>query len=170
MNSINFSRNLIKGKIAETVFEQMIREEGKYTVIPFGYEHTMPTLAQYRNLVEIREVMDNISDAPDFVLISNDKKRILLVEVKYQNRFNLGQIKKSAEKLNKRWDVSWIFVATPVGFYCGTCKNICEDKVLAPLPAIWVDKKRQAEYIDLLNEFESIPKKFDHFPTHKITW
>ena len=64
--SIKFSRELIKGRIAETVFEQMIRDEGRYDVIPFGYEHTMPTLAQYQDLVEIKQVIKNISDAPDF--------------------------------------------------------------------------------------------------------
>lgn len=34
---IEFSRKLIKGKIAEVIFEQMMREEKRYTVIPFLY-------------------------------------------------------------------------------------------------------------------------------------
>jgi len=43
--NIDFSRDLIKGRIAEVIFEQMFREQGQYTVIPFGYEQTVPTLA-----------------------------------------------------------------------------------------------------------------------------
>ena len=79
--NIEFAKDLIKGRIAETVFEQMIREEGRYTVIPFGYEHTMPTLAQYRDHAVLKQVMANISDAPDFALVSQDKKEVHLVEV-----------------------------------------------------------------------------------------
>ena len=30
--SVDFTRELIKGRIAEVIFEQMIREEGRYTV------------------------------------------------------------------------------------------------------------------------------------------
>ncbi|MFO0704208.1 MAG: hypothetical protein U0525_05865 [Patescibacteria group bacterium] len=81
---IDFTRNLIKGKIAETIFEQMIREVGKYTVIPFGYEHTVPTLAQYQHIARVKDVMENIKDAPDFALVSEDKQNIYLVEVKFQ--------------------------------------------------------------------------------------
>ena len=34
---ITFSRNLVKGKIAETVFAQMLRSTGEFTVLEFGY-------------------------------------------------------------------------------------------------------------------------------------
>jgi len=44
----------------------------------------VPTLAQYRHLAEVQRVIDNIADAPDFVLISEDKSKIYLVDVKYQ--------------------------------------------------------------------------------------
>lgn len=154
MKSIDFSRNLIKGKIAETIFEQMIREEGRFTVIPFGYEHTMPTLAQYRGHVEVEQIIDNISDAPDFVLISNDKTKVFLIEVKYQNKLSMELVGEYAEKLLKRWKISWVFVATPLGFYCDTCKNIVENGKIGALPELWVTEKRQREYQKLLNEFE----------------
>ena len=90
--SIQFSHELIKGRIAETVFEQMIRYEGRYDVIPFGYEHTMPLLMQYQQLIEIKQVMENIKDAPDFALISNDKRKVYLVEVKYRTQLNIKEI------------------------------------------------------------------------------
>jgi len=54
--NIKFAKNLIKGKIAEIIFEQMIRDEERYTVIPFGYEHTVPTLAQYQNCNTFRHL------------------------------------------------------------------------------------------------------------------
>ena len=80
----NFSKDVIKGKIAEIIFELMFREAGKYTVIPFGYEKTFPELIQYsKRLPGAQKVIDNIKNAPDFAIISNDRKRIYLVEVKY---------------------------------------------------------------------------------------
>lgn len=152
--SIEFSRNLIKGRIAEVVFEQMIRDEERYTVIPFGYEHTMPTLAQYRNVVEIQKIIDNISDAPDFALISEDKTKVYLVEVKYQAKLDIEALKQYAEKLLERWEYPWLFVATPGGFLCGQCWKMQDENPLYDLPESWVAKERQAEYLKLLNEFE----------------
>jgi len=43
---ITFSRNLVKGKIAETVFAQMLRSTGEFTVLEFGYEKIIPELVQ----------------------------------------------------------------------------------------------------------------------------
>ena len=44
MSNITFARNLVKGKIAETVFAQMLRETKTYTVLEFGYEKVIPEL------------------------------------------------------------------------------------------------------------------------------
>jgi hypothetical protein len=152
--SIEFSRNLIKGKITEVVFEQMIREEGKYTVIPFGYEHTVPTLSQYQHLAVVKQIMNNIADAPDFALISEDKTRVYLVEVKFQNKLDLNKLKEYATKLLGRWEYPWIFVATPGGFYNGLCRDFLNEGHLPNLTENWVNKKCQTEYLKLLNEFE----------------
>jgi hypothetical protein len=132
----------------------MIREEEQYTVIPFGYEHTMPTLAQYRHISEVPRVIDNISEAPDFALISEDKTKIYLVEVKYQKNFNLDEIKSYSEKLLRRWESPWIFVATPDNFYCAPCSSVIKNNDMGKLPESWVKKDRQLEYLKLLNEFE----------------
>ena len=153
-NELEFSKNLIKGKIAETIFEQMIRGEKQYTVIPFGYEHTMPTLAQHRHLVEIQRVMDNISDAPDFALISEDKTKVYMVEVKYTSHATAGDLKKIADHLVKRWDPSWLFVATPHGFFFSPSSTIAKNEPISKLSENWVSPERQREYLNLLNEFE----------------
>ena len=151
---LEFSRQLIKGKIAETIFEQMMREEAKYTVIPFGYEHTMPTLAQYRDILEVPKVIENIADAPDFALISEDKTRFYLVEIKYRTRFDILEIQEYAKKLLKHWDFAWIFVATPEKFYCAPCKAVFSNGTISELSENWVTWERQTEYLKLLNEFE----------------
>jgi hypothetical protein len=151
---IEFARDLIKGRIVEVIFEQMMRLKEEHDVIPFGYEHTMPMLAQHQDKVEIKKIIQNISDAPDFVLISNDKTKIYLVEVKYQEHLDIEQIKKDAYKLRERWESPWLFVATPNGFKCATCKNILEKNFIVDLPESWVSKEIQSEFLKLLKEFE----------------
>lgn len=152
--TVEFSKNLIKGKIAETIFEQMIREEGNYTVIPFGYEHTMPTLAQYRHILEVDKIINNISDAPDFALVSEDKTKLYLVEVKYQRNLDKIKLKEYSEKLLNRWETPWIFVATLDGFYCSPCNYIFYKDNIEKLTESWVKKEIQGEYLKLLQEFE----------------
>lgn len=152
---IEFARKLVKGKIAEVIFDQMIRGEGNYTVIPFGYEHTTPTLAQYRHITEVPRVLENIADAPDFALISEDKAKIYLVEVKYQRDLNIDFLKKSCERLLKRWESPWMFVATHEGFYCAPCSAICKNESISPLPESWVKKSNQDMFLSLLKEFIS---------------
>jgi hypothetical protein len=151
---LNFCRNLIKGKIAEVIFEQMMREEKKYTIIPFGYEHTMPMLAQYQHLVEVKHVIKNISDAPDFALISEDKSKLFLVEIKYQTRLDINDIVMYSKKLLDKWEYPWLFVVTLGGFYCGMTDWIIKENSINELSDNWVTKERQIEYLKLLKEFE----------------
>lgn len=149
-----FARDLIKGKIAEVIFERMLREEERYTVIPFGYEYTVPMLAQYRHYVEIPKIIDNISEAPDFVLISESKTKVYLIEVKYQNILDIRSLKQYSDELLKRWEYPWIFVATPKGFYCDLCSNISRDSRINDLSDNWVAAERREKFLELLNEFE----------------
>ena len=154
MDNLEFSKNLIKGKIAETIFEQMFREQGQYTVIPFGYEQTVPTLAQYQHLAEVKKVMENISDAPDFALVSNDRTRVFLVEVKYRKHpvgKNLGEI---GEKLLRRWDPSRVFLATPQGFYFSPSSFVARERSIKELETTWISAEIQGNYLQLLQEFE----------------
>lgn len=150
---IEFSRKLIKGKIAEVIFEQMMREEKRYTIIPFGYEHTMPMLAQYQHLVEVKHIIKNISEAPDFALISEDKSKLFLVEIKYQSELNIEKLKEHANKLLTKWECPWLFVLTPKSFYCGMADWIIKESIINELSENWVSKERQIEYLKLLNEF-----------------
>src|SRR3712207_7861809 len=55
--SMDFVRNLIKGKIAEIVFQHMFAEAEFCTVIPFGYETIVPQLAQYQHLLDDNEAL-----------------------------------------------------------------------------------------------------------------
>ena len=150
-----FSRDLIKGKIAEIIFDQMFREAGEHTTIPFGYESIVPELSQCNKSSKAQRVIDNIRHSPDFVLISRSKESVYLVEVKYRSKFNKENMKNLANKQKSRWHPSWIFVATLNGFYFDSCSNIIKNNSEVAKLENWViSKDLQHKYLNLLKEFE----------------
>lgn len=155
MDTTTFSKNLIKGKIAEIIFEQMFREQGEYTVIPFGYENMLPEIfPQNNNFEGAKRVIDNIRNAPDYTLISIKREKVYLVEVKYRKELNIEEIKEIADKQIQRWSPSCIFIATQNGFYFDLCSSILKNNKVAKLGDKTIGKELQTKYQELLNEFE----------------
>jgi hypothetical protein len=156
----NFQHELIKGKIAELIFELMFRETGKFTALRFGYEYTLPELAQYQHLLEVKRVLDNISNSPDFILIKNEKNsegklEVFTVEVKYRREVNLGEMKEIAKDTLKTWDPSWLFIATPDCFYFTACRRILDSNgEMWRLTDNWVSEPLKKKYLELLRDFE----------------
>jgi hypothetical protein len=151
-----FIRDLIKGKIAEIIFEQMFRESGRYTILHSGYEYTLPELAQYQELAEINAVIENIRNAPDFVLISQDKREVHLVEVKYRSRRHPEELKQIARETLKVWNPCWLFVASPDGFFFEPCNTVAKNNgSIGPfVNEKFVEPQVRSEYLKLLNQFE----------------
>jgi hypothetical protein len=151
---INFSRQLIKGKITEAIFEEMFRTSQEFTIFPLGYEHTMPILAQYQHLIHIQKVLENIRHAPDFILISQDKKSVFLVEVKYRSRFDKQDILEIANKLHITWNPCFLFVASQENFCFSPCSSIIDNNgEIEELRESWIKKETQKTYLSLLQEF-----------------
>lgn len=151
---INYSRNLIKGKITEAIFEEMFRVSEEFIILPIGYEHTTPILAQYQHHVQIKAVLQNIRNAPDFALISHDHKNVFLIEVKYRNVFTNEDIIQIAEDTITSWNPCFIFVASKDNFYFSSCKTIIDSHgEIERLRESWIKRELQQKYISLLQEF-----------------
>jgi hypothetical protein len=150
---IDFSKQLIKGKIGEVVFEQMFRRVKGYVVIPFGYESIIPELMQYAGSSDRTGVIENLRNAPDFALVSHNPKLVQLVEVKYRFKVNYEEIKISAARICEQWKLAYLFVATPQGFYFDFCEDIAKQTSLTPLSTNIIPAEIQTEYTDLLTEF-----------------
>lgn len=154
----DFVKRAIKGRIAETIFEFMFREDGKYTVIPLGYEHTTPELAQYSNLInQNSHVLDSLRLAPDFALLSKEKDYVYLVEVKYRGKIDTKEILAIVEEKLKAWKISFLFLITPKGFFYGSCSDIkrCGGKI-APLDTYYISTKLQDKYLKILRQSISL--------------
>jgi len=153
-NMVNkdFSKNLIKGKIAEIIFQQMWAEVGKYTILPLGYEKVFPGLIdKYYS-----KALKPIRSAPDFVLIPKDKNddNIMIVEIKFRRRAEeYNRIKEVAKEQNKRWKPSYIFVATLKAFYFDKCDEILKNNTMSKLSTDIIPQKVQDKYAALLNSF-----------------
>lgn len=161
---LDFPRQLIKGRIAEVVFEQMFREAGDFAILRFGYEYTLPELAQYqksyRDNAKADKVMETVRHAPDFVLASKEKGIVFLVEVKYRSEVRAVEMLKLAKSAVNRWDPSWIFVASPETFYFSSCHEIINASgVIKELSVGWVAEDIQKRYLGLLHEFERCAKR-----------
>ena len=145
MYDVAFTRKLIKGKIAETIFQKIFEGSREYIVLPFGYEHTNPVLRQFNYIPEINKALKNISDTPDFALIGK--------HVKYRTRITSSQLVSLAKGIAKNWGTAYLFLVTPEGFYFDTCQNVIENRQAKELSSNIVSEKKQAQYQKVLHEY-----------------
>ncbi len=150
----NFQENLIKGKIVETIFQQMFLETEKYNVYPTGYETTLPQIAQLRHHKDIENILDQVRKTPDFVLVPKGKDEVYLVEVKYRHEYNNSELTTLAREIHDQWEYSWLFLASQNEFYFDSCWNIMNSNGhMDLLPVTWVAQDLQNKYHTLLHEF-----------------
>ena len=154
MTKIDFSKQLIKGKIAEHVFEQMLRDSDSFTVLSFGYEKVLPELASKQHTIKTKETMEIIRTAPDYAVINHLTKEVHLIEVKFRAHINEENIFKSALRMLDSWKTAHLFLATPKGFYSDEVQEIVENRgKIRPLEHRQIPKELQDKYTNLLMEF-----------------
>ena len=131
MNNIKFTHELIKGKIAEMVFAQMLRGSGEYQVIEFGYEKTLPELTRLYPKTAITDAsIEAVRRAPDFAILNLTNHDVHLIEVKYRNKVTTSRVLAVAHIMEKSWKQASLFVASPTGFYYDTVTNFQTSAVL----------------------------------------
>ncbi len=167
MNNLKFTDNLLKGKIAEIIFEQMLRSiqsrkengelENVFTVLHFGYEHILPELAKNKDIKKRANItLDAIRTAPDFAIVNNKTKEVSLVEVKYRKKLDKDDILSVAKHMEKSWVTAKLFIATPDGFYFDDIKDIIENNgKIQKFSHPDIDYKTQQQYLKLLNKYEN---------------
>ena len=132
----------------------MFGETRYFTIIPFGYENTIPQLAQYSDLIKLPKIINNFNKMPDFVLISEDKTSAYIVEVKYRHAVDTDEILKTASVSQETWEPVHLFVATKENFYFTPCNTIINRSGnMDLLDNSWVSNNIQSAYLKVLNEF-----------------
>lgn len=109
---MNFIESMLKGRMAETLVEELLRQSGNI-VYRFGYEAIVQNLAQSAgNFDRQSEVGEKIRSIPDFIVV--DKKgKPEFVEVKFRWKSEVVFEKdyKLFEKIEKFWAAKLIFVS-----------------------------------------------------------
>lgn len=153
-NQFEFTHELVKGKIAEIVFEQMIHNTKGYTILEFGYEKVVRQLAKERKSEEAKDTIEIIRRAPDFAIINEETHDISLIEVKYMNNPTSQRVLAAAQDIKKSWKKSCLFVASPNGFYFDTVDNIIQNKgSIRPFTHKMISEITQKRYLEIMNEF-----------------
>lgn len=154
---INFSKNLVKGRIAETIFEQMLRDAECFTILAFGYESVLPELAHRQHDIHAEETMEIIRRAPDFAVINNETHDVHLIEVKYLMKLKAEWVLKDAKLMYESWKPSYLFLATPEGFFFDKAGDIVKNNgEISPFVHPKIPKEPQEKYLKLLNSFISV--------------
>jgi hypothetical protein len=157
MNQFKFTHELIKGKIAEIIFEQMISHTEGYTILEFGYEKVVRQLAKENRGEQTQKAKDTIEiirRAPDFAVINETTHDISLIEVKYMNKVTKPRVLAAAKDIKKSWKKSCLFVASPSGFYFDATDDIIHCKGgISEFNHGKINAKTKQQYLKLLNEF-----------------
>ena len=155
MNNIKFTHGLIKGKIAEMIFAQMLRGSGQYQVIEFGYEKTIPELTYLKNKNETtNKSIEAVRRSPDFAILNLKNHDVHLIEVKYMNKITNGRVLAVARVMEQSWKQASLFIASPTGFYYDTVLNVIKNNgKISPLVNKNISPKIQTQYLTLLNKF-----------------
>ena len=151
----DFTRGLIKGKIAEIVFERMLRETNEFTVIHFGYEYIVPELVSSKEADKFTDTVEALRTAPDFAVINKKTSKVNLIEVKYLRVRSKKRVLEYAKRMSKSWNPSYLFLASGSGFYFGKISEIIKnDGVIPRLNHPQISKQLQEKYLRILNTSE----------------
>lgn len=154
MNNVLFARNLVKGKIAETIFAQMLRETNQFTVLEFGYEKLVPELVM-QGYSENFGLIETLRSSPDFAVINKTKKEVRLIEVKYQKHINFEYTLNAERRMHASWNPSYLFIATLDGFYFDEIsKVIGKNGEIRKLLHPFISDEIQEKYLQILRDFE----------------
>ncbi len=157
MNNIKFTHELIKGKIAEIIFEQMIHNTKGYTVLEFGYEKVVHQLAKATKSEDARAMIEIVRKAPDYAIVNEETHNVTLVEIKYMTKRTNGKVNAIAKEIEQSWRHAALFVATPEGFYFDQVDTIIANKgAIKPFHHGKIQPKLIQQYQALLNEFITV--------------
>ena len=154
-----FQNNIIKGRIAEDIVSEMLREAG-YLVYRFGYEGILQSLIQ-KGLPVMRKdsiTAEKIRTMPDFIVMDKNCD-VFFVEVKYRNSEKKGDsFNDWLRKATKYWPEAKLILAHPYQpyFQISTISDYAKSGRLYPLER---DKFLKVPY-KIITDYAGILRKY----------
>ena len=123
----NYRYNMIKGRIAETLIQELFLSLG-YNVFRFGMENTIPGIMELLKGVR-SDVAQEIRRMPDFVMQNPNTKDVYFIEVKFRTsgEFTLKDLPK-----NYPYENAYIVLVSKKHIKCITVKELLEGKEITP--------------------------------------
>lgn len=122
-----FSLNTVKGRVAETIIQELFLANG-FNVFHYGMERSIPGIAQLTRKT-YGAVKQQIRTMPDFVVQDPDNHRLHFVEVKYRasGAFGIEDIKGEYP-----WPHAYFIIVSKEHIKCLTYKQLAAGKVITP--------------------------------------
>lgn len=104
------SESMLKGRMAETLFEEMMRQSGNI-VYRFGYEAIVQNLTQLEGRFDrYSEVGERIRAIPDFIVIDKlGKPEFVEVKFRWRPEIHSGDAARF-EKIEKFWNSKMVLI------------------------------------------------------------
>ncbi|HMN06729.1 MAG TPA: hypothetical protein PKD45_13490 [Flavobacteriales bacterium] len=122
-----FSLNSIKGRVAETIIQELFLAHG-FNVFHYGMERSIPGIAQLTRKTR-GPVNDRIRTMPDFVVQDPRNNRLHFVEVKYRasGKFSIEDIRGDYP-----WPHAYFIIVSKEHIKCLTYRQLAAGKVIEP--------------------------------------
>jgi len=152
----DFPENLIKGKIVETVFQQMFLEADLYEMYSFEATVDFSSIQHLSHHKDIQNIIDGTSPIPQCIIVPKGKSEVYIVSTMYNPSYHSKELVETAQKLHHNWDYAWLFLATDHHLHFDSCWNIMNSHGhMDFLPYTWIPRDLQEKYRTLLRQFLS---------------
>ncbi len=135
--NLSFQENMIKGRIAETLIEELFLAMG-YNVFRYGMENTIPGVMKLLRGVR-GDVADSIKLMPDFV-VQDKKGEVYFIEVKF--RASEAFTKKDLPE-NYPYFNAYIVLVSKKHIKCITVQELEEGKEISPTSKNYLGSRKE---------------------------
>jgi hypothetical protein len=123
---------MLKGETAKNLVKVLLQKSG-YSVYPYGYENTLPEIREklYSKETKNSPTVRRIRASPDILVYDNEKKDLLLVEVKLRNSETPWLEYRKMKIYQEFWNDSILVLLVPFNhvFYAQRlCELECKEK------------------------------------------
>lgn len=134
----NYRYNMIKGRIAETLIQELFLSLG-YNVFRYGMENTIPGIIELLKGVK-SEVAYEIRRMPDFVIQNPRTSDVHFVEVKFRasGSFSLKDLPKDYPYGN-----AYFILVSKKHIKCITYKELLEGKEISPTSRNYLGSRKE---------------------------
>lgn len=142
--------NMIKARIAETIVEEMFREQG-YQVYRFGYESVLQNLVQTKNKIDKEDEVGNVvAHMPDLLVVKEGMPDF--IEVKYRKSGKLDP------KKIQTWNIGRILLVSsfPPYFQISRAEEFIKTRKMYDLTKdhfVPISEKIISKFIPLINKY-----------------